>query len=275
MSEGGGPVIEIKKDEARYQNEMGNGIFHTWNEYDGTRLGKNVKKITAWAIDIDGGDKNSQTKKILKSPLVPSSIVETKNGFHVYFPAHDATIKNFKSVMLGLQKFFGSDLRALDSARILRTPGYYHQKDPKNKFLIEEIFSRKIKYREQEMLEAFGAEEEIEIYSEDEALFLDHGSSELWDMVYQMNCKAALEILSGTPAVNGEKFSFHRTRSGFNIVVDGKSTSCWIDRSGRIGAKGGGGPTIYRWILWYTHDKKKAVEYMQQYFPNLPWGKRV
>lgn len=274
MPEGGGAVIETPKDQLEYWNEQCFGIFWTWNDYNGTRSEENLTKINAWAVDIDGSDKESQFEIITKSPLIPSLVRESKNGFHVYFFAKTSSLKNFKKIMVGLQDTFSADRKALDGARILREKNFFHWKDLNEPFLVKDVFNRDIYYHEKEMLECFGEQKRVQKFFEDESVFKAHSTNgnTVWDKVYNLDCKKELEKLSGNPLVGGEKYTFQKQRNGnWNIFVDGKSTSCFVDRAGRIGSADGGGPTIYRWLLWYIKDKKKTVEAMKILYPELGW----
>ena len=54
-----------------------------------------------------------------------------------------------------------------------------------------------------------------------------------------------------------------------NIYVDGKSSSCWIDRDGRIGSSKKGGPFISNWIRFYGNDWKTTIKAIKEIYPAI------
>ena len=263
----------VRVADAHEENKRGFGIFWTVNEFDGPRKIANLKHINAWALDIDVGTKEEQLAKI-KSGLVPSMVIESKRGFHIYFRAKDAKPEHWNAIMLDrLVPFYGADKNARDLARILRAPGYYHMKDPANPFLIEKVWEQNVGYTERQIDYFYplpeATKEARQAFDELKKEFKTTGDA-FWDRVWELDCEFALERLSGTDAVFGEVFEFKRNASGTkNIYVNGKSTSCWVDASGRIGSLSKGGPTIFQWLKWYGRDGKKVLELMKGAFPEL------
>lgn len=267
------------KTAARKNLEEGYGVFWTVNEFHTpTRTKENLKRITAFAIDIDGNDKKAKFEKI-REGLIPSSVIETKSGFHVYFTMVDADPKFHKHFMLDrLIPFYGADTNARDVCRILRAPGFMHMKDPKDPFMVTELLKhgaiytqKQIAYWYKDVSEAQATEHKKQI-TEIKKHF--SGSDDLWREIYQMDCEHAMQRISGHKCVSGETFTFKNTTQGKkNIFVNGKSTSCFIDAQGRIGSSDGGGPTIATWINWYQNDWKQTVRILSEVFPELPWKK--
>jgi len=275
------PALSVSPDQARFWNNQGWGIFWTVNNFNGRRLKENLVQIRAWAVDMDTGTKDEMLKK-LKAGLIPSYLVETKRGFQSYFFSKDATVERHAIIMNRLVQFYGADPRAKDLSRLLRVPGFYHLKDPSNPFLIAERFRCNARYSEFQMF-GFYPPHPSEVRGEkikhqcNKADLMRSGiilpgrtSNTFWERVWNMNCEEALGRLSGSLAVKGEVYTFKRNPSGTkNIFVNGKSTSCWIDVSGRIGSMDGGGPTIFQWLKWYGHDNKTAVCIMKDFFSEL------
>ena len=52
-----------------------------------------MTKIQTWICDIDTGTKEEQQKLIENAPLVPSFIVESVHGFHIYYLAVEGLTK--------------------------------------------------------------------------------------------------------------------------------------------------------------------------------------
>lgn len=271
-------VIQINPNAAYEANQEGYGIFWSVNAFNGPRRIENLLHINAWAIDLDTGTKPEMLEKI-KSGLVPTMLVETKRGFHVYFGASDAKQENHKNILLDrLVPFYGADKNARDLARILRVPGFYHMKDKNDPFLIQKVWTYKCLYSEAEMMAFYpeaDQEKKGEFFREIKKEAKQYSESDdLWRAVYDLDCAAALARVSGSEAVGGDTFDLKRTSKGnYNIFVNGKSSSCWVDTSGRIGSLDHGGPTIAQWINWYHKDYKRTVKFLMQHFPELPWKK--
>lgn len=272
-----GGACEIDRSEAAFWNQKNYGIFWSVNSFRGARRKTNLHRILAWALDLDQGTKQEQMRLICAG-LIPSLIVETRKGYHVYFLAKDATIEGYRSILLDrLCYFYGSDVRATDLCRILRVPGYYHCKNPDDRFLVKRIHRYPVSYTEREIcwfyppsLEAIERDRKREEFKEQFSKDTNSQSGDLWQKVWDFDCENALIRLSGHAAVGGEIFSFKQQASGnLNIYVNGKGTSCWIDREKRIGSLSGGGPTLYQWVNFYHRNPKKTVLFMREIFPEL------
>jgi hypothetical protein len=101
------------------------------------------------------------------------------------------------------------------------------------------------------------------------ATSVDHGE-DFWAAIAAIDCRDALERLSGSGYVGGERFTFRRNANGnLNILVDGKGTSCWIDAAGKIGSSDKGGPLITNWLRWYRLDWKRTLEAVMSVYPHI------
>lgn len=258
----------ITLDNALNWNERRYGIFLTVQAFNGHRKKENLERIIAWAIDIDDGTKEEQKARIRKSPLPPSSVVESKNGFHCYWLASNATIENFDRIQQMLVAFFNADKNAKDLCRLLRLPCCFHWKNQNDPFLVKEVEWHDREYTEEKMLEAFGRKMKPQ---EKQASPKSHRVYEKSHPLYDKNSKAencmeGLRVLSGSSPVNGDEFEFKPNADGtFQIWVNGKSTACWIDKRGLIGSHDKGGPTLIQWLQWYGYDPKGASEILKDY----------
>lgn len=268
-------AFKVTRSEAIHLQVEGYGIFVAVNEFkDGIRKVENLTKINAWAIDIDSGSKNDMISRLKKGPI-PSLVVETKRGYQAYWQAKDATPEAWNSIQVDrLVPFYGADANARDLARILRMPGFYHMKDPKNPFLVQKVWQWPVSYNEQDFLDFFPDanknQREVKAFKQMqyETREIKTQGSNFWDKVYNLNCEQALYRLSGKACVNFEIFTFKQNRSGTkNILANNKPTSCWIDLNGRIGSFDKGGPTIYQWLRWYNHHPKDVYQIIKQEFP--------
>lgn len=121
------------------------GLFYSPNGFGETvmpgkkrrRTQDNLKQINAFFVDMDGASsqeqKNKLRSKIATSPVTPSFIVETKNGFHVIwlldaFYGPEGTGR-WKNIQRGLIGHFQADRACSDVSRLLRMPSSWHCKD--------------------------------------------------------------------------------------------------------------------------------------------------
>lgn len=275
-AEPGSGMLDLEPEDASTWNTRGWGIFATVQKFRGARRKENLERIRAWAIDLDGGDKPEQRKRIEKSPLRPSSIVETKNGYHVYWYAEGALAEHYRLILDRLVTFFGADKNARDLARVLRVPGFLHQKDPANPFPVRRVFrDAALVYLERDMLRTFPPSEvELAERKRHEVQRREYdGKGDFWERVYNLDCLDGLERLSGHGACGGERFTFRRCANGnSNILVDGKGSSCWVDEAGRIGSKTNGGPTLYQWLRWYGNQPGECARVLKEIYPHLAEG---
>jgi hypothetical protein len=268
--------VVLRLAEAHKYNAENWGVYWTVNKFNGARKKENLEKIRAWFVECDGNNKPQMLKK-LKSKLPPSMIIESKAGFHAYWFASGAVNVEAYSDILGyrLIPFYGADFKARDLSRILRVPDYFHCKNPTEKFLVKLVhLDESLVYSEADILEAYPLRQKevraVEIRETFRKEFNVGGKTDLWERIFSLDCEEALLRLSGTDAVNGERFEFRKNGAGTKqIIINGKSTGCWIDSSRRIGSADRGGPTIFQWINWYHRDKNKSYEYLKQYFAEL------
>lgn len=259
--------------------EQGYGIFVTVNSFSGARRKENLTRINSWCVDMDDGAKAQMAAKLESSPLIPSLVVETKRGFQAYWDAADGKPEHWNVLVLeSLVPYFGADKNARDLCRILRAPGFLHLKDPADPFPCNAIHRRNVRYTELQIHRAFpwvrneqAAKDEHREHRREHAKATGTITGEsFWDAVYNLDCRDALERLSGSGAVNGESYTFRQCSNGnLNILVDGKGTSCWIDTNGRIGSMSNGGPTVYAWLRWYRVPERECVEILKKLYPHL------
>lgn len=274
-------AIRCSLDEARAWNtpERGFGVFQTVNDFgDGPRRKDHLVRIQAWAVDMDEGTKAEMHAKLHASPLVPSLIVETKRGFQAYWCARDGRAEHWNAIVLErLVPHFGADRNARDLCRILRVPGFLHLKDPADPFLVRKAWQHAVSYTERQMALAWPwrcatAERVAEVRAETSAVLPHSGApgEVFWQAVANLDCRDALERLSGSGYVNGERFTFRRVSNGnLNIFCDGRGTSCWVDASGKIGSLDKGGPFVSHWLRWYGNDWPTTIRALKEIYPHL------
>lgn len=276
-------ILRINFNEAQHYNNAYYGIFHTVNSFLGKRQKKFLIRVNAWFCEVDSEDKNATLKLINNSPLAPTMVIESKRGFHIYWACIDSSLEKCISswdriMKRGIIPHFNGDKKASDICRILRTPGFNHWKDRSNPFMIKKLFDKKIGYTVSQMEKAFPDMEKDKIIKKEfrQAIKKSEHSEDFWQNVYNLDCEMALEKLSGTDYVSQNTFSFRDHNDGTKqILVDNKSTSCWIDVNKKIGSYDEGGPSIGNYLHWYHKDWKKVASIIQEVFPECKTQKQM
>lgn len=95
--------------------------------------------------------KQTTKKRILSFALRPSIVVDTKNGFHVYWLLENGEHKLYKQIQIQLVQFFDGDTRCVNESRLLRLPYFLHRKDINEPYPITmKIFESKNKYTQED-----------------------------------------------------------------------------------------------------------------------------
>ena len=250
-------------DQLRELNEKGAGIFFSPNSFPQQRKKELCQGVNAWFMEIDGVSKDEQMKKLHEAPLPPSIIVESGNSYHAYWLAKDATVDGFDRIVRALIHFFDSDPACKDISRVLRIPGFFHNKREPFEVRIE-LFDPKNTYTEQEMLQAFPYREEVKSAPTSRPVPIAEHLT-FWEAVSRLDNRIMLQRLSGTYMVNHEQFSFRpRSSGGEYIDVNGEPADCWIDENGMIGSGKRAGPTFIQWLSFYGLSKKDIAEWLKK-----------
>lgn len=116
-------------EKLKMLNQRGAGIFVMVNAGDlKGRKAKNVERIRAVFVDLDG----SPIEPVLEAPLPPHIVIESSPGhFHAYWRLESCPLERFSPLQAALATRFDSDPKVKDLCRVMRLPGYLHQKgDP-------------------------------------------------------------------------------------------------------------------------------------------------
>jgi hypothetical protein len=132
-------------DQLVAANENGCGVFSTVNHTVGPRRrAVDVDYVRYHFIEVDG---TSTLAEILAGRFKPSWINESSPGkYHVYFNiANDVTndVAGFKPRQIQLAALYNSGRERVDPSSVLRLPGFFHQKDPSNPFLVRMVYNDK------------------------------------------------------------------------------------------------------------------------------------
>jgi hypothetical protein len=125
------------------------------------------------------------------------------------------------------------------------------------------------------MLEAFpmSEDEKKALRVTDKYICKRYSSSEsrgesIFEKIKRMDQAMLLQRLSGSGFVGGEVYELRKLRSGnSNILVNGKSTSCFINTLGEIVADKHYGHNIINWLKWYHHTPNEIYQILRHIAP--------
>jgi hypothetical protein len=125
-------TLQERTAELTDLNRRGAGIFVTPNVIapGQRRLAKNTTRVRALFIDADNPEDIPEVeRRIAQLGLQPSIIVESSPGkFHYYWRTDDFPLDGFKPAQQRLAKLLGTDPSVCDPSRVMRLPGFIHQK---------------------------------------------------------------------------------------------------------------------------------------------------
>lgn len=255
------------KELLRDYNAKGAGIFFTPNSFpSGKRTKSNCTKINAWFVENDTLSIDEQYKNLAGAPLPPSFIVQSKKSLHAYWLADNATFDNFLLVQQGLIKHFEGDAACKDVSRVLRIPGFNHNKaEPFLVGLVDEHPERV--YAEAEMLSFFPYTEPERKEYKKEFSNINIG---FWEALGSLDNRTVLLCLSQSPIIKNETISFKpRNPEGEYILINGAMCDAWIDGNGMIGSGKRGGPTWIQWLEYYGWSKRDIAVWAKDHLHHL------
>ena len=144
-------TLEQHLPQLRRLNAAGAGCFVTVAQTDlHGRKASNVTRIRAFFVDLDG----SPLEPVLSGPLPPHIVIETSHGkWHCYWLIDHCDMEHFGFIQKKLAQRFGGDEKVIDLPRVMRLPGFYHQKG--TPFLSVIIQAESGRYALSDFLKAF------------------------------------------------------------------------------------------------------------------------
>ena len=138
-------------------NQSGSGIFVTVNRTDlKGRKAQNVIGTRAVFVDLDG----APLEPVLSFELEPQIIIESSPGrWHAYWLC-DVTLTDFGAIQSTIINKFAGDKAIKDLPRVMRLPGFFHQKHKDH----EPFMTRIESIMEGEQLTPYTAHEIIEAF---------------------------------------------------------------------------------------------------------------
>jgi len=113
----------------------GAGIFVTVNETDFRgRAADHITRVRTYVGDLDG----APIQNLLRLEFRPHFVTQTSIGrYHAYWLVDGAALDKFRSTQKRIARLMEGDLNVCDLPRVMRLPGFPHQKDPTKPFLVE------------------------------------------------------------------------------------------------------------------------------------------
>ena len=108
-------------------NNAGAGVFFMVNAGDQKgRRAENVQRVRAHFVDLD----TPGVDPLFGAEISPHIVVESSAGkWHAYWLAEDgASLDDFSALQRSLARRFDGDPVVVDLARVMRLPGFHHQK---------------------------------------------------------------------------------------------------------------------------------------------------
>ena len=107
-------------------NSRGAGVYVTVNETDlNGRKTENIQRVRACFVDLD----SAPLEPVLSGPIPPHIVVESSpQRFHAYWRVTNCPLEQFRAVQRALAARFNADPSVNDLPRIMRLPGFHHNK---------------------------------------------------------------------------------------------------------------------------------------------------
>lgn len=111
--------------QLKYKQRKGAGVFVMVNVGDGKgRKAENAVSVRAVFLDTDGAPMEPA-----RTMLKPHIIVESSPGkYHLYWKVSDCPLDQFPATQKAIAAKFGGDPSVHDLSRVMRLPGFLHQK---------------------------------------------------------------------------------------------------------------------------------------------------
>lgn len=91
-----------------------------------------------------------------RTDLRDAMIIETGNGYHIYWVIQEGALSKFVPIQKALAQKFSSDPMITNLSRVMRIPGFYHMKNPSKPFLVRVVqWGRKNPFTQQELVKKF------------------------------------------------------------------------------------------------------------------------
>src|ERR671918_2130512 len=140
---------------ARHNAQFRAAVWVCINETDGRgRKRENVTRVRAVFLDGDG---QVTLDELLSFALEPHMVVESSPGhYQAYWLVDGLALEQFEGVQRSIAKTFGDADSIIDLCRVMRVPGFWHQKDPARPFQIHIAYEdARLPYKPTDILRTF------------------------------------------------------------------------------------------------------------------------
>ncbi len=161
--------------------DMSANLWHTPNTIPSDQFrngrkkakGAEVTAFNSWFIDIDAGkdaagkylpldavaERKAKMRAVIATLPEPSAVVETRNGYHIYFACYGITNREDWQAIEDklIDRIKIADPCARDVSRLLRVPYSIHTKDPKAPYTCNLISAARVQYPAADMLSLLDA----------------------------------------------------------------------------------------------------------------------
>ena len=189
-------TLEDAKKTLEAKSSYGAGVFVQINE--GERRGnKFIKRIRFVWVDIDSAEQSPQIMRALKEHMPrPSMLVQSSPGkYHVYWEVTDCPLDKFTFFQRQLAVQFATDGNVSDLSRVMRLPGFLHQKyEPQ---MVKLLMVTDDKYTLQELYDCASKAPTLTPVSKEGAALQEINSSDAFGLDLNPDYEAPTELLPG------------------------------------------------------------------------------
>lgn len=146
---------EFTQEQIEDFNSQGHGVYYFPNYpsiYDPTVKvdGSQIDTFEWVFVDMDTKDgvytKESFLHKIFQGPLVPTKVVDSGRGIHVYWKVPDLDAMSYLKLQRRLARDFNTDENVSKLCQLMRLPGTVNTKDEDNMVLCEVLYESEAEY---------------------------------------------------------------------------------------------------------------------------------
>jgi len=142
------------------------------------RRSTNVVRVRAVFVDLDG----APIEPILQAPLKPHMVVESSpSRYHAYWLIKDVALNEFSDIQSMLASKFDGDPVVKDLPRVMRLPGFMHQKSNPYISRIIQTTNQDI-FNKSDYYEAFKFRPSTSVWKSDQAIYEGQRNNTLFNM---------------------------------------------------------------------------------------------
>jgi RepB DNA-primase from phage plasmid len=119
------------------RSNAGAGIYVVVNETNlRGRTAQDITRVRAYVADLD----DAPLDNLKRLRLRPHIITQTSPGrYQAYWLVRAAALDHYKDIQRRLAKLVDADTNVCDLPRVMRLPGFPHQKQPDQPFMVEYV----------------------------------------------------------------------------------------------------------------------------------------